>query len=140
MHEIRRQLPRPPPSSPPTARAPVSRLAFLALGLIAAGLAIYLVSSRGASIVPLIALAIAPDLPLLLGAAPGLARGQIHPRAVPLYNAVHRFWVPLALIAVAVLALRSPSWIVAGLGWLAHIAFDRSSGFGLRSREGFQRS
>lgn len=121
-------------------RYPVPRLAYLALGLIAAGLAIYLISSRGASVLPLIVFAIAPDLALLLGAAPGLARGQIHPRAVPLYNAVHRLWVPLVLIVVALVILRSPSWVVAGLAWLAHIAFDRSSGFGLRSREGFQRS
>ncbi len=120
-------------------RSPIPRLAYGALGLIAAGLAIYLITSRSASVVPLIAFAIAPDLPLLLGAAPGLARGQIHPRAVPLYNAVHRVWVPLALIAVALLLIRSASWTVAGLAWLAHIAFDRSSGFGLRSREGFQR-
>ena len=121
-------------------RYPVPRLAYLALGLIAAGLAIYVISSRGASVLPLIVFAIAPDLPLLLGAAPGLARGQIHPRAVPLYNAVHRLWVPLLLIAVALVLPRSPSWVVAGLAWLAHIAFDRSSGFGLRSREGFQRA
>jgi hypothetical protein len=48
--------------------------------------------------------------------------------------------VPLVLIAFALVQLRSSSWVVAGLSWLAHIAFDRSSGFGLRSREGFQRT
>ncbi len=69
-----------------------------------------------------------------------MARGQLHPRAVPLYNAVHRFWVPLALIALAVLLLRSAFWVVSGLAWLAHIAFDRASGFGLRTSEGFQRN
>jgi len=115
------------------------RVAYLALGLLAAGLGIFLITSRSASVLTMIVFAIAPDLPLLLGAAPGLARGQIHPRAVPLYNAVHRFWMPLALIAVALALLRSSSWVVAGLAWLAHIAFDRSSGFGLRSPEGFQR-
>lgn len=32
----------------------------------------------------------APDLALLLGAGSGLARGQLHPRAVGIYNALHR--------------------------------------------------
>src|SRR5438445_7598314 len=96
------------------------RVAYLALGLLAAGLGIFLITSRSASVLTMIVFAIAPDLPLLPGAAPGLARGQIHPRAVPLYNAVHRFWMPLALIAVALALLRSSSWVVAGLAWLAH--------------------
>ena len=38
----------------------------------------------------------APDIALFVGIAPGLAKGQLHPRAVPLYNALHRFAGPLA--------------------------------------------
>ena len=83
--------------------------------------------------------AIAPDLALLAGAGPGLERGQIRPRTVPLYNAVHRFWAP-GVLAVVALALMSPLWLAGGLAWIAHIAFDRSLGFGLRSPEGFQRA
>ena len=39
----------------------------------------------------------APDVALFYGAGRGLAHGQIHPRAVGAYNAVHRFWGPIAL-------------------------------------------
>ena len=73
--------------------------------------------------------AVAPDLALLLGAgAP--APGQLHPRAVPYYNAVHRFWGP-ALLAPLVPAL--------GLAWGFHVALDRAVGYGLRDAHGFQR-
>jgi hypothetical protein len=30
--------------------------------------------------------------------------------------------------------------LAAGLAWTAHISFDRSLGFGLRTREGFQKT
>lgn len=50
------------------------------------------------------AFALAPDLAVLYGIAPGLARGQLHPRAVPIYNALHQFWGPLALGG------RAPGW------------------------------
>jgi hypothetical protein len=36
--------------------------------------------------------------------------------------------------------VRSPEWLAAGLAWIAHISFDRSLGFGLRTPEGFQRT
>jgi hypothetical protein len=87
----------------------------------------------------LIVFAIAPDLTLLMGMSSGLQRGQLHPRAVPFYNAVHRYWVPGFLIVISVL-VRSPEWLVAGLAWSAHISVDRSLGFGLRTPEGFQRA
>jgi F0F1-type ATP synthase membrane subunit c/vacuolar-type H+-ATPase subunit K len=58
----------------------------------------------------------------------GLARGQLHPRAVSLYNALHRFWGPLAL-AVAALAAGLPLGYVAGASaWGVHVAFDRAIG------------
>jgi hypothetical protein len=81
-----------------------------------------------------------PDLALLLGAGAGLAKGQLHPRAVPVYNAVHRFWAPLALVVAAATGLLGVGWLIAGLGWCAHIAMDRMVGYGLRTREGFQRA
>lgn len=115
----------------------MKRLAYVILGLTAAGLAIAVVLTQKSGWWPLIVFAIAPDLALLAGSAPGLARGQIHPRAVPLYNAVHRFWAPALLVAVGLGA--GPGWITAGLAWIAHIALDRSLGFGLRNAEGFQR-
>ena len=82
----------------------------------------------------------APDLALVLGAGRGLAKGQLHPRAVRLYNAVHTFWPPLAL-AVAAAALGLPlGWFVAAIAWAFHVALDRALGYGLRTPEGFQRA
>src|SRR3954470_13729635 len=63
-----------------------------------------------------------PDLALLLGAGAGLAAGQLHPRAVPIYNAVHRFWGPAVLVAAASFGLLGSGWLVAGLVWGAHVA------------------
>ena len=117
----------------------MKKAAYLLLGLLAAALAFGTVLTQHASWWQLVVLAIAPDLALVYGAAPGLSRGQIHPRAVPVYNAVHRFWAPAFLVAVSIL-LTSPGWLAGGLAWTAHIAFDRSLGFGLRSPEGFQRA
>jgi hypothetical protein len=77
-----------------------------------------------------------PDLALLLGAGAGLAPGQLHPRAVPVYNTLHRAWGPVLLIA---LGLSNPVWLVAGLAWGVHVALDRTVGYGLRTRDGFQR-
>ena len=48
-----------------------------------------------------VAFGLGPDVALLLGAGRGLEKGQLHPRAVPLYNVLHRFWGPVALAAVA---------------------------------------
>ena len=117
----------------------MKKLAYLTLGLLATGLAIAVVVTQHTSWWQLVVFAIAPDLALLYGAGPGLERGQLHPRAVPFYNAVHRLWVPAILVALMVV-LQSPDWLAGGLAWIAHIAFDRSLGFGLRSPEGFQRA
>jgi hypothetical protein len=86
---------------------------------------------------------IAPDFTFLaaVGDAGHVERGQLPPRAVPFYNTAHRALIPLALlVAYTVLPLH---WapIFAGLcGWLAHISYDRAFGYGLRTKEGFQRA
>lgn len=116
----------------------LKRLAYAALGFVATGLAIAVVISRQTSWWQLIVFAIAPDVTLLFGAGRGLQRGQLGPRAVPFYNAVHRFWAP-GMLTVLAIAASSGAWVAAGLAWTAHIAFDRSLGFGLRTAEGFQR-
>jgi hypothetical protein len=87
----------------------------------------------------LAAFGIGPDLALVLGIGAGLARGQLHPRAVPLYNALHRFWGPLALGVVTLAAGLPRGYVVGALAWALHIAVDRTVGYGLRTREGFQR-
>ena len=117
----------------------MKKVAYAGLGFVATAVAIAIVVTQHASWWPLVVFAMAPDLALLYGMSGGLARGQLHPRAVPFYNAVHRYWAP-GLLVVLMYLLHSPAWTAAGLAWTAHISFDRSLGFGLRTREGFQRS
>jgi hypothetical protein len=81
----------------------------------------------------------APDLALLVGIAPGLAKGQLHPRAVPFYNALHRFWGPAALALAATAGPLGVGYLIGALAWAVHISLDRASGYGLRTRDGFQR-
>lgn len=116
----------------------LARVLYLVLGLAAAALAITLAFPGKAGVWPVIVFAVAPDLTLLGGFGPGLERGRLNPKAVPFYNAVHRFWAPAVMVAAGLLAW-SPGWAAAGLAWVAHIGFDRCLGFGLRTPEGFQR-
>ena len=78
-------------------------------------------------------------LSVLFGAGAGMAQGQLHSRAVRLYNAAHRFAGPLVLLVAASAGLLGLGWLVGGLAWALHIALDRSLGYGLRDAEGFQR-
>ena len=83
--------------------------------------------------------AIAPDLSFMFAGGAGREKGQIHPRAVPIYNAAHSLLGP-ALLAAAILLLAGPRpWLAAALAWAAHIGADRALGFGPRTRTGFQR-
>lgn len=116
----------------------LARGGYLALGFVAAGLAIAQALLGHAGFWPVLVFAAAPDLTLIAGFGNGLAQSQLHPRAVPFYNAVHRFWTPV-LMVLAGLVLQSSFWTAAGLSWTAHIAFDRFFGFGLRASSGFQR-
>jgi hypothetical protein len=80
-----------------------------------------------------------PDVALAFGAGRDLRPGQLHPRAVPLYNALHRLWPPALLLAAGASGLL-PTWcLVTALAWLAHVAVDRAVGYGLRTPDGFQR-
>jgi len=79
-----------------------------------------------------------PDIALFLGVGSGLEKGQLHPRAVPLYNALHRYWPP-ATLALASIVLPE-GWLAAALAWALHISLDRAIGYGLRTPEGFQRT
>ena len=79
---------------------------------------------------------VTPDLALIGAFADG--PGRLHASAVPRYNAGHAWWGPLA---VAVLALTLvPVLAPVALGWALHVAIDRALGYGLRTRDGFQRS
>jgi hypothetical protein len=116
------------------------RLAYAGLAaVLLAGLA-YELWAHGTGYWQLAAFGAGPDLALLLGAGAGLERGQLHPRAVPVYNLLHRFAGPVALLALVVLAGLGPAWVVAALAWALHLAIDRTVGYGLRTKEGFQRA
>jgi hypothetical protein len=76
-----------------------------------------------------------PDVALL----GGMGGGCLNPRAVPLYNLLHMYWLPVALMAVAATGVIALGWFVLGLAWTTHIAVDRALGYGLRGRDGYQR-
>jgi hypothetical protein len=111
---------------------PTKRLAYAALTAALLGTAIAVMATQG-HMWQFFAFGAAPDLALLLGIGSGLAKGQLHARAVPLYNGLHRFAGPILLALV-------PGFLVAGLAWGVHVALDRTVGYGLRSPDGFQRS
>jgi Domain of unknown function (DUF4260) len=116
-----------------------ARPAYAALAAALLAIAVLLIAVWDAAWWQAVAFALAPDAAVLYGIAPGLARGQLHPRAVPLYNALHRFWGPPAL-AVAALGFGLPLGYVAGaLAWGVHVAFDRVIGLRLRAPDGFPR-
>jgi hypothetical protein len=115
------------------------RLGYAALAAALLAVVVILVVTAEASWWQAVAFGLGPDAPLLYGIAPGLARGQLHPRAVPLYNALHRFWGPLALALVAAVGLIPSAFLVGALAWAFHVALDRSVGYGLRTPDGFQR-
>src|SRR5436305_2026181 len=81
-----------------------------------------------------------PDLALFVGIGSGLEKGQLHPRAVWLYNLLHRYWLPVALAVAAAFGLVSFAVLLGALAWAFHISLDRALGYGLRTRDGFQSS
>jgi hypothetical protein len=114
------------------------RLGYASIAAVVGGLAIFKVVNDGVGLWQLLVFAAMPDVALLLGIGTGLDRGQLHPRAVPLYNTLHSFGGPL-LLAISAFWSGLP-WLIAALAWTAHISFDRALGYGLRDRDGFQRS
>ena len=82
---------------------------------------------------------VAPDLfglvpAFLFGASP--AKGYLPPRGVWLYNLWHNFTVPAVLWIALLFLIAGNPWPL--LGWLLHIAADRTLGFGLRGADGGQ--
>jgi hypothetical protein len=114
------------------------RIAFAALTAALLTLAIVQAAAHGSWALFATGL-VAPDLALAFGGGSGLEHGQLHPRAVGIYNAVHRFWGPVALVAVAATGALGGGSLVLGLAWSTHVALDRTCGYGLRDARGFQR-
>jgi len=123
----------------PAPRTAVRRTAHAALAALLLAATLFEAVHHGTGWWQLALFGLGPDLALFYGIAPRLERGQLHPRAVPLYNLLHRFWLPLALLAVAALGLVPVGYLVGGLAWCFHISLDRALGYGLRTRDGFQR-
>jgi hypothetical protein len=110
---------------------------LIALAVLIASLAWLLIGPEGGGWHALV-FGLMPDIALFAGIAPHLAKGQIHPRAVPLYNGLHHVAGPLLLGIAALLWLGTP-WLAAAVAWGVHIALDRAVGYGPRTREGFIR-
>jgi hypothetical protein len=121
---------------------PVSRIAYGlgALALLAAAVVVFVRVDAGWWV--FLAFGLGPDLAFLagIGQTRSLARGQMAPRAVPLYNALHRVWGPLALGLVATTGVIPPVFLVGALTWGVHVFVDRAIGYGLRTPDGWQRT
>lgn len=125
--------------SSPTDRQPLSRrvgLGFAAAALL--GATVLQVHDSGGGWLAL-GFALMPDLGLIAGIDRGLQKGQIAPRAVPIYNTLHGFAGPIILALLVAFGLIPAVWLSAALGWATHIAIDRAVGYGLRGSDGFQR-
>jgi hypothetical protein len=108
------------------------------------GLGLALVANAQAAhvdlgLVALLAFGIVPHLTVLVGIGQPHARGQLAPRAAPLFNTMHRPIVPLAVLGVAAVGLLPSFWLVAALAWLSHIVVDWGFGNGLRTVDGYLR-
>ena len=114
-----------------------SRIAYAALTAVLVAALAFEVAATDTSWWIVVVFLLGPDIALLLGIGSGLEKGQLHPRAVPLYNALHRYWGPAAL-ALASLVLPE-GWLAAALAWALHVSVDRTVGYGLRTPDGFQR-
>jgi hypothetical protein len=115
-----------------SSRLPIARFGLALLGVSAAVAAAVVVSPW------VLALWLVPDLALLYGMSAERARdGELAPRAVPVYNAVHALAGPVALVAAG--ALLGPVVLALGLVWLSHVLVDRACGYGLRGPDGGQR-
>ncbi len=117
------------------------RLALRHLWLVP-GLGIALFANAQAStlhvgLATLLVFGIVPHLTVLLGIGQAHARGQLAPRAVPLFNAMHHPVVPLAVLGLAAAGVLAPFWLVGALAWLSHIVVDWAMGNGLRSADGY---
>jgi hypothetical protein len=93
---------------------------------------------HGLGLVPLLVFGIVPHLPVLVGYVQPHARGQLAPRAVPLFNAMHHPVPPLAVLALAAAGVLPPLWLVGALAWLSHIVIDWALGDGLRTADGYR--
>ena len=115
------------------------RLAYAALATLLLAAIVSEAVKHGTGYWQIAAFGAGPDLALFYGAGAGLEKGQLHPRAVALYNLAHRYWLPLGLVALAAFGIVPVGYLIGGLAWCFHISLDRALGYGLRTGDGFQR-
>ena len=95
-------------------------------------------TQHGLGLAPLLVFGIVPHLSVLVGIGRPHERGQLAPRAVPLFNAMHHPVLPLVMLGLAAAGVLSPFWFVGALAWLGHILVDLGFGEGLRTPDGWQ--
>jgi hypothetical protein len=120
-------------------RSAAGRIAYATLATLLLAATAAEAITHGTGYWQIAAFGFAPDLTLFFGAGAGLAKGQLHPRAVGAYNLMHRLWGPLLVLAAAASGLIGLGFLVGALAWTFHIALDRALGYGLRTPDGFQR-
>jgi hypothetical protein len=116
-----------------------SRLLWLVPGFAIGVYANLQASEHGIGLMVLLAFGLAPHLPIVLGFGQPHARGQMAPRAVPLFNVLHHPLPPLLVLGLAATGVLSPFWFVAALAWFSHIVADLAFGHGLRTADGWRR-
>ncbi|MGR6915602.1 hypothetical protein ACU635_15270 [[Actinomadura] parvosata] len=101
----------------------LSRLAWGALALFLAAFAVFESVKYGLpTTAAALAFVVLPDVARLAGVRP----------PGPLHQAVHRVWIPLAVLVFYTFGpIVWPPLFTAGLGWLTRIAADRTLGRGL---------
>ena len=115
------------------------RLGWILPGLALAVYANAIATDHGLGLVPVLLFGIVPHLTVLIGIGQPHARGQLAPRAVPLFNAMHHPALPLAVLGVAATGILPAFWLAGALAWLGHIVIDRALGDGLRTADGWLR-
>ena len=126
-----------PAATTPPRTSGVRRATRIAAAVVAGLFLAFEAYAHGAWALALVGLLV-PDLTMLRAVGSHHAPGQLSPRAVPLYNAAHRLWIPLALIAAACVPPDLTAPYILGLAWATHILIDRAAGYGLRSADGFR--
>jgi hypothetical protein len=83
---------------------------------------------------------VGPDFAFFVGIGRPHEPGRLPRLAVPVYNLLHRPWLPLIVLVVVTVDgqtnAQAAPYFVGALAWLAHIALDRALGFNLRARDG----
>ena len=120
----------------PVARGPAHPLYLLA-GVLLLATAVWAATTYDTGVSSVLVFALLPDIALLMGIGGRHEPGQLPRRAVPAYNLLHHPVMPLAVATVALAG--GGYWLVAATAWAAHIAVDRGVGYGLRTRDGWQR-